>query len=64
LEFPGEGYINLGISRGEGTLTLKFPGKGHSGSGIPRGGVILTWNFRGRGKFHGMEIPWEDICYR
>ena len=45
FKFPGEGNINLGISRGEGTLTLKFPGKGHSGSGIPRGGVILTWNF-------------------
>jgi hypothetical protein len=58
FKFPGEGYINLGISRGEGTLTLKFPEKGafrlwNSGGviphGISEGGVnFMGWKFHGR----------------
>jgi hypothetical protein len=42
FKFPGEGYFNLGISRGEGTLTLKFPGKG----------AFRLWNSKGRSNSH------------
>jgi hypothetical protein len=40
--FQGRGCINLGISRGEGTLTLKFPGKG----------AFRLWNSKGRSNSH------------
>jgi hypothetical protein len=64
LEFPGEGYINLGISRGGGGLTLEFPGKGafRIWNSKGRSNSHIYGISRGRGKFHGMEIPWEDIC--
>ena len=40
--FQGRGCINLGISRGEGALTLEFPGKG----------AFRIWNSKGRSNSH------------
>jgi hypothetical protein len=45
FKFPGDWYINLGISRGEGTLltfALKFPGKE----------AFRLWNSKGRSNSH------------
>jgi hypothetical protein len=50
--FQGRGWINPGISRAGGIQDLEFQGEEYFSHGIPRG----------RGKFHGMEMPWEDIC--
>jgi hypothetical protein len=73
FNFQGRGYINLGISRGGGGLTLEFPGKGefriwnskgrsNSHMEFPEGEVnFMGWKFHGRayvrGKFPGVNVP-------
>ena len=46
--FQGRGCINLGISRGEGALTLEFPGERCINIKFPGEGVHEPWNFQGR----------------